>query len=106
MKKLERHHKYDTGPYLSEDNNCSAYLTFKEATVDLVEKYFGSSNYSDDDDDDNNESSQESLCEGQKVSFYHKFMRGLQLLDILHTAILMLDDIEGVKNIRFLIFEK
>ena len=94
MKKLQRHHEYDIGPYLSEDNNCSAYLTFKEESVELVEKYFGNADYSDDDDYD--ESSQESLCKGDNLSFYHKFMKGLQLLEILHTAWLMMDDVANV----------
>lgn len=91
--KLQRHYDYDVGPYLTEDDKCSAYLTFKEETVKMVDKYFGGLNYFDGD----NDISQETLCEPEKVSFYNEFMKGLQLLDILHTALLM-DDLEEVTN--------
>ena len=94
MKRLQRHHDYDIDSYLSEDNNCSAYLTFKEETVELVEKYFGNSINSD-----VNETSVESPCEGEKVSLFHTFMKDLQLLDILHTAWLMMSDINKVSNV-------
>ena len=87
---LRRHTYYDIGSYISEDNNCSAYLTFKEETVELVKKYFGNSNYFV---DENDETSQETFREGKIISCYHQFMKGLQLLDSLHVIWLMIDDV-------------
>ena len=99
MMKLERQYGYAIDSYLTNVNgsNCPPYITFKEETVKLMEKYFGNSN---------NSKSVETLkqalpYEEGKVSRYHEFMKGLQLLDALHSAWLMLIDIIGVTIVRF-----
>ena len=65
---------------------CSSYLTFQEETVELMDKYFGKPN---------NLEVIEALEQpvNENDSCYHEFIRGLQLLEILHTAWLMFDDL-------------
>ena len=86
--KFVKHYGYDIGfwSYLPKDIMCSSYLTFKEETVELMDKYFGKPN---------NLEVIEALEQpvDENDSCYHNFMRGLQLLEILHTAWLMFDDL-------------
>ena len=91
--KLERQYGYAIDSYLTNvnGNSCPPYITFKEETVKLMETYFGNSS---------NSKSAETLkafpYEEGKVSRYHECMKGLQLLDALHSVWLMLIDIIGV----------
>lgn len=87
--KFVKRHGYGIGlwSYLEKDKSCSSYLSFKVNTIELMDKYFGNprnfeaSNTSDEPVDENGMD----YC-------YHGFMRGLQLLDILYTIWLTIDD--------------
>ena len=84
MKKLEQRCGFDISPYLSKDADCSTYLTFKEETVEFVEKYFKKLNISD-----FNVKSEE-VEVGEELSLYHQFVNGLLLMDALHATWLKL----------------
>ena len=92
MTLLEKHYGFGIGSYYLQGSSCSAYLTFKEETVELVEKYFGNSSSCD-----ASKNSQEKFCEGQ-FSFYRQFIKGLDLLDAVHAAWLVIDDFNKVSN--------
>ena len=87
MMTLESNYVYDVSSYLPAHDLCSPYIDFKEETVELMEKYFGKSNCND------IEPSTQLISEEKKVSYYHKFMKGMRLLDAVHTAWLLLDNV-------------
>lgn len=70
--------------YLSKESLPSSYMTFIEKTNELMDKYFGDFN--------NFEVDETSFGEIEELSCFHDFMKGLQLMDILYTAWLMLKD--------------
>ena len=92
MKKLGRYCRFDISPYLSKDVDCTTYLTFKEETVEFVEKYFKKLNISE------FTVKSEEVEIGEELSLYHQFVNGLLLLDALHAVWLKVANVVGIIN--------
>ena len=76
--------------YLPKGITCSSYLTFKEETVELMDKYFGNANHFE-----VLETSEEPFEKDEM----HKFMKNLQILDIFYTTWIMLEDDINLQNV-------
>lgn len=84
MKAVRRYGYCGLSSYLPKESLPSSYITFKEKTNELMDKYFG--------DFDNFEVDETSGDEIEELSCFRDFIKGVQLMDIFHIAWIMLKD--------------